>query len=53
MNSKRLILIIEGPSGVGKDTIMNKIIERYPDKFGKPINAATRQMRPNEKQANL
>lgn len=52
MSSKKLILIVEGPSGVGKDTIMNEIISRYPDKFGKPVNAATRKMRPNEKQGD-
>lgn len=46
------IVIIEGPSGVGKDTIINEIIERYPDKFARPINATTREMRPNESQGN-
>ncbi len=50
--SKKNILIIEGPSGVGKDTIINTIISRYPDKFGKPINASTREMRANESQGN-
>lgn len=48
----RLVVIIEGPSGVGKDTIINKILERYPDKFARPINACTRPMRPNESQNN-
>lgn len=48
--TKKRILIIEGPSGVGKDTIMDTLIARYPDKFGKPINATTRAMRPNESQ---
>ena len=46
------IVIIEGPSGVGKDTIINELINRYPDKFGKPINATTREMRENESQNN-
>lgn len=49
---KKNILIIEGPSGVGKDTIIDTLISRYPDKFGKPINASTRAMRPNESQGN-
>lgn len=44
------IIIIEGPSGVGKDTIIDQLIERYPDRFGKPINATTRPMRENESQ---
>lgn len=49
---QKCILIIEGPSGVGKDTIVNEIVRRYPDKFGKPINATTREMRENESQGN-
>jgi len=48
----KCILIIEGPSGVGKDTIVNEIIRRFPDRFGKPVNATTREMRPNESQGN-
>ena len=50
--SKKSIVIIEGPSGVGKDTIINELIKRYPEKFGKPINATTRAMRENESQNN-
>lgn len=46
------IIIIEGPSGVGKDTIINELITRYPDRFGRPINATTREMRENESQGN-
>ena len=46
------IIIIEGPSAVGKDTIINELISRYPDRFGKPINATTRPMRENESQNN-
>ena len=49
---KKSIIIIEGPSGVGKDTIINELVSRFPDKFGKPINATTRQMRENESQGN-
>ena len=52
MESKKSIVIIEGPSAVGKDTIINELIRRYPDKFGKPINATTRPMRENESQNN-
>jgi len=46
------IIIIEGPSGVGKDTIINELIKRFPDRFGRPINATTRDMRENESQDN-
>ena len=50
--SKKQIVIIEGPSGVGKDTIITELISRYPDRFGRPINATTRPMRENESQNN-
>lgn len=49
---KKNIIIIEGPSGVGKDTIINELVSRFPNKFGKPINATTRAMRENESQGN-
>lgn len=50
--ANKTIIIIEGPSGVGKDTIINELIARYPNKFGRPINATTRKMRENESQGN-
>lgn len=46
------IIIIEGPSGVGKDTIIDQLIARYPTRFGRPINATTRAMRENESQGH-
>ena len=51
MTSKNII-IIEGPSGVGKDTIIDLLINRYPNKFGRPVNATTRPMRENESQGH-
>lgn len=48
----KTIVIIEGPSGVGKDTIINTLLETYPDRFGRPINVTTRPMRENESQNN-
>ena len=52
MSNKKDIIIIEGPSGVGKDTIIDEIIRRYPNKFARPINATTRKMRENESQGH-
>ena len=52
MTNKKNIIIIEGPSGVGKDTIINELISRYPNRFARPINATTRKMRENESQGN-
>lgn len=49
---KKAVVIIEGPSGVGKDTIINTLLNRYPDRFGRPINACTRPMRDDESQNN-
>lgn len=46
------IIIIEGPSGVGKDTIIDLLISRYPTRFGRPVNATTRKMRENESQGH-
>lgn len=46
------IIVIEGPSGVGKDTIIKTLTEKYPDRFAKLVSVATRAMRPNESQGN-
>ncbi|MGN0961088.1 MAG: guanylate kinase [Christensenellales bacterium] len=50
--STKNIIIIEGPSGVGKDTIIDQLISRFPDRFDRPINATTREMRENESQGH-
>jgi guanylate kinase len=43
-----LVIVVSGPSGVGKDTILNRMKERqYPLKF--ITTATTRQRRKNEK----
>lgn len=46
------IIVIEGPSGVGKDTIIKTLTEKYPDRFAKLVSVATRAMRPHESQGN-
>ena len=46
------IVVIEGPSGAGKDTIIKTLMHRYPTRFGKLVSVATRAMRPNESEGN-
>ena len=45
---KKQIIVIEGPSGVGKDTIMTELIRRNPNRFKKIPSYCTRSRRPNE-----
>ena len=35
MNERNKVLVVIGPSGVGKDTIMQKVVEKYHNKFKK------------------
>ncbi|MBP9501890.1 MAG: guanylate kinase [Candidatus Promineofilum sp.] len=44
-----LLLILSGPSGVGKDTVARKLIERRPDSFYFVVTATTRPPRDNER----
>lgn len=46
------IIVIEGPSGAGKDTVIKTLTRKYPDRFAKLVSVATRAMRPNESQGN-
>ena len=50
-NIKNKPLMVIGPSGSGKDTLMNKLITKYPKKFTKCISYTTRLPRENEKEA--
>ena len=49
-NRKRhpVLLVISGPSGVGKDTIARRLIERRPDRFYFVVTATTRPIREGE-----
>lgn len=42
------VLVISGPSGVGKDTIARQILERHPDDYYFVVTATTRAPRENE-----
>lgn len=41
-------LVIAGPSGVGKGTLINMLLERYPQHFGFSVSHTTRAPRPGE-----
>lgn len=48
MEQKNKVLVVVGPSGVGKDTLMAKVFERNPGKFQKAVTHTTRKMREGE-----
>jgi len=43
-----ILVIISGPSGVGKDTVARRLIKRRPDEFHFVVTATTREPRDNE-----
>ena len=50
MDYKNKILIIVGPSGVGKDTLMQKVFEKHPGFFKKGVTHTSRKIREGEKE---
>ena len=42
------LLVISGPSGVGKSTILKKLFSKYPSKFGFSVSHTTRSPRAGE-----
>jgi len=49
---QKLIVVIEGPSGVGKDSIMQRLIKTHPNTYKKMPSITTREMRQGESQGN-
>ena len=47
---KNKVLVVVGPSGVGKDTLMQKVFDKYPGYFKKGVTNTSRKMRPGEKE---
>ena len=45
---KGFLVIISGPSGVGKGTVINKLIEENTDRLIRSVSVTTRQPRPGE-----
>ena len=50
MDYKNKILIIVGPSGVGKDTLMQQVFEKHPGFFKKGVTHTSRKIREGEKE---
>lgn len=51
-NDKRMIIVFEGPSGVGKDTVIKGVIDKFPELFVKAPSTTTRDMREGEFQGS-
>jgi len=47
-NQKLTPIVICGPSGVGKGTLIEKLMKEFPDKFGFSVSHTTRKPRPGE-----
>ncbi|KAJ3711223.1 guanylate kinase [Lentinula raphanica] len=41
-------LVLSGPSGVGKSTLLKRLLAEFPDKFGFSVSHTTRSPRPGE-----
>ena len=48
MNKKGLLLVVSGPSGVGKGTVCNEYVKNHPE-CSLSVSATTRKMREGEK----
>ena len=48
MNSDRYLLVVSGPSGIGKDTVVEKLIGAHPGEIELSVSATTRPPRSYE-----
>ena len=44
------VLVVVGPSGVGKDTLMQKVFDKHPNVFRKGVTHTSRKMREGEQE---
>ena len=49
-SKKNKVLVVVGPSGVGKDTLMQKVFDKHPNVFRKGVTHTSRKMRQGEKE---
>lgn len=44
-----MLVILSGPSGAGKSTVLQRLLERFPDRLRLSVSATTRPPRPGER----
>lgn len=49
MNKERFLLVVSGPSGSGKDTVVKRLMEKH-ENIQLSVSATTRAMRPGERE---
>lgn len=49
MSNLARLIVLSGPSGVGKSTVVRRVLERYPNWLRQSVSATTRPPRPGER----
>ncbi len=47
-NAQGKLVVVSGPSGVGKSTVVREVLNRFPSRLRLSVSATTRPPRPNE-----